>query len=82
MNTPDHEQHPSDIRMGIRSDPAPALELILTSARLLFANGQTTRTMVRVVKKLSVSLGVRATVFPRWGELTVRIEDAIGSHFH
>jgi uncharacterized membrane protein YjjP (DUF1212 family) len=80
MNTPNLEQHPSDIRMGKRPDPALAFELIVASARLLFANGQTTRTIVGAVKKLSVSLGVQSTVFPRWGELTVEIEDATGSH--
>ena len=81
MNTHDVEQHHFDIRTGKRSDPSAVLDLILTSAKLLFANGQTTRTIVAAVKKLGVSLGVRATVFPRWGELTVRIEDAVGSSY-
>jgi uncharacterized membrane protein YjjP (DUF1212 family) len=80
MNTPDVEQRQFDIRTEKRSDPAAVLDLILSSAKLLFANGQTTRTIVGAVRKLGVSLGVRATVFPRWGELTVRIEDAGGSH--
>ncbi len=31
------------------------------------------------MKKLGIGLGVRATVFPRWGKLTVRIEDAADS---
>jgi uncharacterized membrane protein YjjP (DUF1212 family) len=81
MNNSDIEQHHFDIRTGKRSDPAAVLDLILTSARLLFANGQTTRKIVEAATKLGISQGVRATVFPRWGELTVRIEDAAGPHF-
>jgi uncharacterized membrane protein YjjP (DUF1212 family) len=80
MNTPNAEQHRSDLHAGIQPDPAAVLNLVLTSAKLLFVNGQTTRTIVGVVEKLGDSLGVRAVVFPRWGELTVRIEDAVGSH--
>jgi uncharacterized membrane protein YjjP (DUF1212 family) len=55
--------------------------LILLSARLLFANGQTTERMVAAVEQLADALGVQATVFPRWGELTVRIDDNTGSRY-
>ncbi len=81
MNDPDAGQHGVDIRTGERPDSAAILNLILASAKILLANGQTTKTVVEAAKKLGASLGVRATVFPRWGELSVRIEDAAGSHF-
>jgi uncharacterized membrane protein YjjP (DUF1212 family) len=62
-------------------DPAATLDLITTSARLLFGNGQTTERMVAASKQLAEALGVRASVFPRWGELVVRIEDDAGSRY-
>ena len=55
------------------------LALILVSARLLFGNGQTTERTVAAVEQLADALGFRATVFPRWGELTVRIDNDAGS---
>jgi uncharacterized membrane protein YjjP (DUF1212 family) len=57
------------------------LALILISARLLFANGQTTERTGAAVEQLADALGFRATVFPRWGELTVRIDDDTGSRY-
>jgi uncharacterized membrane protein YjjP (DUF1212 family) len=57
------------------------LDLILLSARLLFANGQTTERTVAAVEQLAEALGFRATVFPRWGELTVRIDNDTGSRY-
>jgi uncharacterized membrane protein YjjP (DUF1212 family) len=57
------------------------LDLILLSARLLFANGQTTERTVAAVEQLAEALGFRATVFPHWGELTVRIDDDTGSRY-
>jgi len=81
MNTADVEQNLSGVQTGKRLETAVGLDLILISARLLFTNGQTTRTMVAAVQKLGARLGVRASVFPRWGELTVRIEDAVGSSY-
>jgi uncharacterized membrane protein YjjP (DUF1212 family) len=69
------------IRPGKRLDPAAALDLISTSARLLFGNGQTTERMVAASEQLAEALGFRASVFPRWGELMVRIEDDAGSRY-
>jgi len=60
---------------------AEDLALILVSARLLFANGQTTERTVAAVGQLAGALGFRASVFPRWGELTVRIDNDTGSHY-
>ena len=55
--------------------------LISVSARLLFANGQTTARTVAAVEQLADGLGFRATVVPRWGELTIRIDDDTGSRY-
>jgi uncharacterized membrane protein YjjP (DUF1212 family) len=71
----------SNILPGKRLDSTAALDLISTSARLLFGNGQTTERMVVASEKLAEALGFRASVFPRWGELVVRIEDEPGSHY-
>jgi uncharacterized membrane protein YjjP (DUF1212 family) len=64
---------------GKRLDPASVLELVSTSARLLFVNGQTTERTVTAPKRLAQELGFRASLFPRWGELVVRIEGDEGS---
>jgi uncharacterized membrane protein YjjP (DUF1212 family) len=61
-------------------DPASALNLILTSAGLLFRNGQSTERVIGASERLAEALAYRASVFPRWGELLVRIEDDAGSH--
>src|ERR1700682_697788 len=58
---------------------AEELALISLSARLLFENGQSTEKVVSGLDQLAAALGFRATVFPRWGELTVLINDASGS---
>jgi hypothetical protein len=80
MNVATVDQPRFDVRAEKGLDPGAVLDLLLTSATLLFANGQSTRTMVAAVKELGAGQGFRASVFPRWGELTVRIEDADGSH--
>jgi uncharacterized membrane protein YjjP (DUF1212 family) len=77
----DVEQNHPDVRPGKRLEPAGDLDLILASVKLLFANGQSTKTIIGVVQKLGARSGVSASVFPRWGELTVRIEDAAGSRY-
>jgi uncharacterized membrane protein YjjP (DUF1212 family) len=68
------------VHSGKGLDPASALELVSTGARLLFLNGQTTERMVTALERLAEELGFRASLFPRWGELVVRIEDDDGSH--
>ncbi|HZD48346.1 MAG TPA: threonine/serine exporter family protein, partial [Silvibacterium sp.] len=75
------EQPLPTVRPGKRLDQAVALDLLSTSARLLFGNGQTTERMVAASEQLAEALGFRAGVFPRWGELVVRIEDDAGSHY-
>jgi uncharacterized membrane protein YjjP (DUF1212 family) len=70
---------PPAIAPGDRLDPAAALDLILTGARLLFVNGQTTERTVEASEQFAVALGFRATLFPRWGELMLRIQQDAGS---
>ena len=55
------------------------LTLISLTARLLFENGQSTEKVVSALDQLAAAVGFRATVFPRWGELTVVINDGSGS---
>jgi uncharacterized membrane protein YjjP (DUF1212 family) len=70
-----------NIQRGKRLEPAAALDLISTSAKLLFENGQTTERMVAASEQLAQALGFRANVFPRWGELVLRIEHDCGSGY-
>jgi uncharacterized membrane protein YjjP (DUF1212 family) len=58
---------------------AEELALISLSARLLFENGQSTEKIVSALDQLADALGFRATVFPRWGDLTIGISDGISS---
>jgi uncharacterized membrane protein YjjP (DUF1212 family) len=55
--------------------PAEVLALLSVSAKLLFTNGETTRRMMLAVERLGDALGVEVAVMPRWGELTLRIDD-------
>jgi uncharacterized membrane protein YjjP (DUF1212 family) len=58
---------------------AEELALVSLSARLLFENGQSTEKVVSALEQLADALGFRATVFPRWDELTLLISDGSGS---
>jgi uncharacterized membrane protein YjjP (DUF1212 family) len=51
-------------------------DLILSFAKVLFANGQATDQTISTTERLGRVLGLRATIVPRWGELTVQAEDA------
>lgn len=62
-----------------RVDAQDALAVVSGCARLLFTNGQTTEKTVAAVRQMAWGLDYRASVFPHWGELTVRIEDDSGS---
>jgi len=57
------------------------VDLILLSARVLFSNGQTTERTVVAVEQLAQALGLRVTVFPRWGELILCIDSDTGSRY-
>ena len=52
------------------------LALLAAVAKLLFADGETTRRMIVGVKRLGAALGVNVAVLPRWGALTLRIDDS------
>jgi uncharacterized membrane protein YjjP (DUF1212 family) len=53
-------------------------ELLSLSTKLLFQNGQTTEKIAVAVTRLGAALGYRASLFPRWGELSIRIETPAG----
>jgi uncharacterized membrane protein YjjP (DUF1212 family) len=53
----------------------PTLNLLLETAELLFLNGQTTQRTATAVRQMGTVFHVRADVFARWGELTVRLWD-------
>ena len=50
-------------------------KLILTFARVLYVNGQTTEQTVAAAELLGRALGERAEVMPRWGELRLQVEE-------
>jgi uncharacterized membrane protein YjjP (DUF1212 family) len=90
MGNADAEQRPSplpeeaalpNIPPGKRMDSTAALDLISTSAKLLFGNGQTTQEMLVASEQLADALGFRGSVLPRWGELVVRIDAEPGSQY-
>jgi len=49
--------------------------LVLAFAHVLYVNGQATDQTLDAVERLSDSLGVRAKLMPRWGELQLQTED-------
>ena len=49
--------------------------LVLAVARVLFVNGQATDQTVAAAERLGRSLGLRARVMPRWGELQLQSEE-------
>ena len=52
--------------------------LILTFAKVLFANGQATDQTVDAAERLGRGLGLRARIIPRWGELELQAQDKDG----
>jgi uncharacterized membrane protein YjjP (DUF1212 family) len=75
--SPELRSSPVDPQAHVAS--AEELALMSLSARLLFENGQSTKALVSALGQLAAAMGFRATVFPRWGELTVLINDAGGT---
>jgi uncharacterized membrane protein YjjP (DUF1212 family) len=49
--------------------------LVLTSARVLYVNGQATEDTVAAAERLGDALGLHATLVPRWGELQLQSEE-------
>jgi uncharacterized membrane protein YjjP (DUF1212 family) len=50
-------------------------DLVLTFARVLHVNGQSTQQTVAATERLSNSLGLRAVIIPGWGELQLQATD-------
>src|SRR5258708_24204654 len=50
-------------------------DLVLTFARVLHVNGQSTHETVAAAERLSKSLGLRATIIPGWEELQLQTAD-------
>jgi len=49
--------------------------LVLAFARVLYVNGQATEQTMAAAEQLGRTLGLRAKVMPRWGELRLQSED-------
>ena len=52
--------------------------LILAFARALYINGESTHQTLLAAERVSNCLGLRATIFPHWGELEAQTEDIDG----
>ena len=50
-------------------------ELVLAVAQTLYVNGQATHETLEGAERLGETLGLRATLMPRWGELQLQAED-------
>jgi len=55
--------------------PQENCDLVLAFARALFVNGQATEQTVAAAERLGRTLGLRARVMPRWGEVQIQLED-------
>src|SRR5262245_15648532 len=67
-----------------RDDPATETlearaDLVLTSARLLHVNGQSTEETITAAERLGRALGLSTALIPRWGELHLQVEDGASS---
>jgi uncharacterized membrane protein YjjP (DUF1212 family) len=51
-------------------------DLVLSFAKILFANGQATDQTISATERLGQALTLRATIIPRWGELELHATDA------
>jgi uncharacterized membrane protein YjjP (DUF1212 family) len=57
---------------------AQRCNLVLAFARVLYVNGQATEQTVAAAERLGRTLGLRAEIMPRWGELRLQSEDEDG----
>jgi uncharacterized membrane protein YjjP (DUF1212 family) len=76
---PSVEANSSPARPEMHVASAEELALISFGAKLLFENGQSTERIVSALDQLADALGLRVAVFPRWGDLIIRIDDGSGS---
>jgi uncharacterized membrane protein YjjP (DUF1212 family) len=51
-------------------------DLVLTVARVLYVNGQSTDQTLAWAERLGHTLGLRAKIMPRWGELQLQAQDS------
>ena len=58
--------------MNVR--PSIALELISSSASVLFANGHTTHRMIQDIRSLGSALGYKVNTHTAWSQVTIRAE--------
>ena len=64
--------------LGVSITREERSNLVLAFARVLYINGESTHQTLGVAERLSTCLGLRATIFPYWGELEVQTEDTDG----
>src|SRR5580658_5001264 len=50
-------------------------DLILAFTRVLYVNGQSTDQTLAATAQLGDTLGLRARILPRWGELQLQVND-------
>jgi uncharacterized membrane protein YjjP (DUF1212 family) len=50
-------------------------DLVLAFARVLFVNGQSTDQTLAAAERIGHTVGLRAQVMPRWGELQLQVQD-------
>lgn len=55
------------------------IDLVLSCAHVLHANGQSTHETVQAAERLGTELGLRATMIPHWEELELRAADSTGT---
>jgi uncharacterized membrane protein YjjP (DUF1212 family) len=58
--------------------PQEQYNLVLAFARVLYVNGQATEQTVAAAERLARTLGFRAEVMPRWGELQLQVQEKDG----
>jgi hypothetical protein len=51
-------------------------DLVLAVARVQYVNGQSTDQVVASAERLGRTLGLRAEIMPRWGELLLKAQDS------
>src|ERR1700685_3903433 len=50
-------------------------ELVLAATRVQYVNGQSTDQVLAAAERLGHTLGLRAEIMPRWGELQLKAQD-------
>src|SRR5262245_42097326 len=56
--------------------PEEGSRIVLSFARVLYVNGQATDETVEAGERFALSVGLRASILPRWGELQLQAADA------